>query len=194
MPTSKHALALLALGFCLAPALFADPCGMVPPLYIGPGVAIERTGLQKTYVFYRNGIETFAVRPGFKGKVDDFGMLIPMPTVPEIHKIADDTFAHIAAAIDPPEISVYLYPGRGIWGGPMPSSSARRMEAGSPERQRPPRPPSCRPHAMSQKPNRGRKRNPDRRSRQRDCPPAGLRSPRRLTSRVCNSSKQRTST
>ena len=46
----------------------------------------------------------FAVRPGFEGKVDNFGMLIPVPSVPAIKKISDDTFAHIAAAIDPPEI------------------------------------------------------------------------------------------
>ena len=25
-----------------------------------------------TYVFYKNGVETFVIRPGFTGKVDEF--------------------------------------------------------------------------------------------------------------------------
>ncbi|MHC4840817.1 MAG: DUF2330 domain-containing protein [Planctomycetota bacterium] len=107
----KPTLILSALALMLAPFVMADPCGMVPPIYRGPGPVpvLERQGLQKTYVFYKDGIETFAVRPGFRGDVKDFGMLIPVPSVPSLRKIADDTFAHIAAAIDPPEIDVYVY-------------------------------------------------------------------------------------
>ncbi|MCB9895702.1 MAG: DUF2330 domain-containing protein [Planctomycetes bacterium] len=110
----------------IASAASADPCGMVPPIWTGPGPAIERVGLQKTYVFYKDGVETFAVRPGFQGKVDNFGMLIPVPSVPAIKKIGDDTFAHIAAAIDPPEIEVYV--GDYGWGG-MPMEDAARPTA-----------------------------------------------------------------
>lgn len=101
------ALALTVVAALLAGIAQADPCGMVPPIWTGPGPAIERVGLQKTYVFHKDGVETFAVRPGFEGKVDNFGMLIPVPAVPSIKKISDDTFAHIDAAIDPPEVVVY---------------------------------------------------------------------------------------
>lgn len=88
----------------------ADPCGMVPPITATHADAITRTGAQKTYVFYKNGVESFVIRPGFKGKVDNFGMLIPFPTPPAIRKIPDELFSHITAAIDPPEIPVRLYP------------------------------------------------------------------------------------
>ena len=86
----------------------ADPCGMVPPIYTGPGKPIERIGEQMTYVFYDKGIETIAIRPGFKGKVDEFGMLIPFPTPPAIRKLPDNFFSHIAAAIDPPEVVMHV--------------------------------------------------------------------------------------
>ncbi|MCP3918052.1 MAG: DUF2330 domain-containing protein [bacterium] len=92
------------------PAL-ADPCGMVPPIYLGQGRPIERIGVQKTYVFYKDGIESIVIRPGFAGKVDEFGMLIPFPSPPAIRKVADDVFPHIAAAVDPPEVVVDLHPG-----------------------------------------------------------------------------------
>ncbi len=87
---------------------FADPCGMVPPIWIGSGPSIERIGLQKTYVFYKDGIESFVIRPGFQGDVDEFGMLIPFPTPPAIRKVADDVFPHVASAVDPPEVVVDL--------------------------------------------------------------------------------------
>ncbi|MCH6584217.1 MAG: DUF2330 domain-containing protein, partial [Proteobacteria bacterium] len=86
----------------------ADPCGMVPPIYNGPGNPITRIGQQQTYVFYKDGIETFVIRPGFQGKVDEFGMLIPFPTPPAVRKVPDDIFAHLAKAIDPPEVVVDL--------------------------------------------------------------------------------------
>ncbi|MBW2316953.1 MAG: DUF2330 domain-containing protein, partial [Deltaproteobacteria bacterium] len=86
----------------------ADPCGMVPPIYLGPAMPIARIGLQQTYAFYKNGIESIVIRPGFEGQVDEFGMLIPFPSPPAIRKIADDVFPHVAAAIDPPEVVVDL--------------------------------------------------------------------------------------
>ncbi|MCH7728152.1 MAG: hypothetical protein IH991_16990, partial [Planctomycetes bacterium] len=99
--------------FCLA-SLFsatakADPCGMVPPIYPGgQPVPLARTGLQQTYVFYKDGVETFVIRPGFTGKVEEFGMLIPFPTPPAIRKVPDHVFPHVAAAVDPPEVVVDL--------------------------------------------------------------------------------------
>jgi hypothetical protein len=88
----------------------ADPCGMVPPIYTGPGIPITRVGPQRTYVFYKDGVETYVIRPGFSGKVADFGMLIPFPTAPALRKVPDEVFSHIAAAVDPPEIVVDLRP------------------------------------------------------------------------------------
>ena len=88
----------------------ADPCGMVPPIYEGPGIPITRVGPQRTYVFYKDGVETYVIRPGFSGNVDDFGMLIPFPTPPALRKVPDEIFAQVAASIDPPEILVDLNP------------------------------------------------------------------------------------
>ncbi len=83
---------------------------MVPPIYAGPGSPIARIGLQQTYVFYDEGVESFVIRPAFQGKVDNFGMLIPFPTPPALRKVPDNVFSQIAAAVDPPEVVVDLNP------------------------------------------------------------------------------------
>lgn len=103
------ALALICV-IGLSSQLLADPCGMVPPIYTGPGSPIARIGLQQTYVFYDDGVESFVIRPGFEGKVDNFGMLIPFPTPPALRKVPDNVFDQIAAAVDPPEVVVNLLP------------------------------------------------------------------------------------
>lgn len=100
--------ALLAM--LLPSAASADPCGMVPPIYNGDAIPITRVGLQQTYVFYKDGVETFVIRPGFSGNVDEFGMLIPFPTPPSIRKVPDDIFGQIANAVDPPEVLIDLRP------------------------------------------------------------------------------------
>ena len=99
--------ALLGCGMFVG-VLSADPCGMVPPVYVGDDVPIARIGEQKTYVFFKDGVETVVIRPGFEGKVDEFGMLIPFPSVPDLRKVSDNIFPHIAAAIDPPEVVIDL--------------------------------------------------------------------------------------
>jgi hypothetical protein len=99
-----------ALASCPIAHVHADPCGMVPPVYVGEGVPIVRVGEQRTYVFYRDGIESFVIRPGFSGKTADFGMLIPFPEPPTIRKVDDGIFSHLAKAIDPPEVVVDLRP------------------------------------------------------------------------------------
>lgn len=86
----------------------ADPCGMVPPIYTGPGSPISRIGLQQTYVFYKDGVEGIVIRPGFQGNVDNFGMLIPFPNPPALRKVPDDIFSHLEKAVDPPEVVVDL--------------------------------------------------------------------------------------
>ena len=88
----------------------ADPCGMVPPITTDGTIPIARIGEQRTYVFFKDGVETFVIRPGFSGQVDEFGMLIPFPTPPALRKVADDVFEQITAAIDPPEVVVDLRP------------------------------------------------------------------------------------
>ena len=97
----------MSLILALAGVAVSDPCGMVPPIGVstGPGV-LQRDGAQRTYVMHSNGVETLALRPGFSGNVHEFGMLIPFPSVPEIRKIDDATFAHIEGAIEPPKMTV----------------------------------------------------------------------------------------
>ena len=108
--TSAAGVALLVAALAVPTDGIADPCGMVPPIAItgGPTPQIARTGAQRTWVMFDEGVETIALRPGFEGNVEDFGMLIPFPTPPAIRKISDDTFAHLEAAIDPPELRVQI--------------------------------------------------------------------------------------
>ncbi|MFT3839328.1 MAG: DUF2330 domain-containing protein [Myxococcaceae bacterium] len=104
----RIALACIAL---FATAAAADPCGMVPPIYPGGQmVPIVRTGAQRTYAFYKDGVETYVIRPGFTGKAEEFGMLIPFPSPPALRKVPDEVFLHMSAAIDPPEVIVDLRP------------------------------------------------------------------------------------
>ncbi|MDA7979722.1 MAG: DUF2330 domain-containing protein [Pirellulales bacterium] len=97
-------LAVLAFVIVVPGFAAADPCGMVPPIQITGTDAISRVGLQQTYVFYKDGVESIVIRPAFTGRVEEFGMLIPFPTPPALRKVGDDIFPHIAAAIDPPEV------------------------------------------------------------------------------------------
>ena len=64
-PARMIAIATLLLPLA-ASNLLADPCGMVPPVYIGDDVPIVRVGEQKTYVFFKEGVETVV-----QGQVDD---------------------------------------------------------------------------------------------------------------------------
>ena len=112
MPNRQFSIRLAGIAgvlltlLCFSPVAQADPCGMVPPIYTGPGSPITRTGLQQTYVFYKDGIETFVIRPGFEGKIDNFGMLIPFPNPPALRKVPDNLFEQIANAVDPPEVVI----------------------------------------------------------------------------------------
>jgi len=105
----------MLLSLALLSTALADPCGMVPPAWIpsaGGAPPIERVGDQQTYVFYADGIETIAIRPGFTGSVDEFGMLVPIPSAPALRKIGDATFTHLEAAVDAPMVTVNLYDDR----------------------------------------------------------------------------------
>ena len=121
MMTVLRPLLLMSPLLLLAAAMTAnaDPCGMVPPVFVGNEIPITRVGDQATYVFYKNGIETVVIRPGFEGKVDEFGMLIPFPSIPSLRKVSDNIFPHITKAIDPPEVVVYanVFPRPSLAGG-----------------------------------------------------------------------------
>src|SRR5207248_1155585 len=68
-------------------------------------------GDEQTYVFFKDGLETFVIRPGFSGKVEDFGMLISFPTPPALRKVSEDIFPQISKAIDPPEVATRTFAG-----------------------------------------------------------------------------------
>src|SRR3989454_8960257 len=118
---------VLATGSALA-----DPCGLVPPIYVNDNTSLVRVGDEQTYVFYKDGLETFVIRPGFSGKVEDFGMLISFPTPPALRKVSEDIFPQIAKAIDPPEVVVDLrlrfYKGLGGLGG-APTNALKESKA-----------------------------------------------------------------
>lgn len=118
----------------------ADPCGMVPPpppIEIMSGPTIERIGVQKTYVAFDRGVETMVLRPGFSGFVEEFGMLIPFPNVPTIRKVDDNIFAHIAAAVDPPEVIARVQRMQPRWGGRMKRAPSRSTAAPADEAEAP---------------------------------------------------------
>lgn len=92
----------LAAAALAATVAVADPCGMVPPPWTGTGPPIARVGAQRTYVFFRDGIESLTIRPEFEGRADEFGMLIPFPSPPSVTKAPDDVFEQIQSAVDPP--------------------------------------------------------------------------------------------
>ncbi len=124
----KFKTALLCLA--IAATAQADPCGMVPPIYSGDQIPITRIGEQNTYVFYKDGMETFVIRPGFRGNVEEFGMLIPFPTPPAIRKVPDNIFPHLAAAVDPPEVVIDLRPMPMPMAASAPAGGEARFGAG----------------------------------------------------------------
>ncbi len=105
----KTAILILALVCC---TVLSDPCGMVPPVILTAGTPeLMRSGNQLTYVFFKDGIEDIALRPGSKDKFTNFGMLIPFPAVPEIRKVPDNIFPHIEnGPLYPPQVVIDLCP------------------------------------------------------------------------------------
>src|SRR5262245_36535720 len=103
-------VAAVAISGSLVSRCLADPCGMVPPIYVNDTTSLVRVGDEQTYVFFKDGLETFVIRPGFSGKVEDFGMLISFPAPPALRKVSEDIFPQIAKAIDPPEVVLDVRP------------------------------------------------------------------------------------
>ena len=123
----------LALFLSLSGLATADPCGMVPPIGAGSNVPLQRDGVQRTYVMHSRGMETMVLRPGFTGSVEHFGMLIPFPSPPAVRKIDDATFAHIEAAVDPPQLQVSIYDPYLVFDDMDMSSAFRTFEEAAPQ-------------------------------------------------------------
>ena len=127
---------LLVALIAITTPVWADPCGLVPPISTqsDPARFLTRTGEQLTYVFFKDGIEDVALRPAFEGKVSEFGMLIPFPSPPAIRKVSDDLFYQIKNAVKPPEVKINLNPplpksaARGFSGGSAPSGDKKKLE------------------------------------------------------------------
>jgi uncharacterized protein DUF2330 len=116
---------VIALLVGLIAAAGADPCGMVPPISLdGDANVIERVGDQKTYVFRKGDLQTVVIHPGFQGNVDQFGMLIPFPTVPALRKMPDNVFEQLANAVEPPVIDYWVH-------RPMPKGAYRSAPSAS---------------------------------------------------------------
>ena len=94
---------LLLLVVAMTSPIWADPCGLVPPIatQTDPDRYLTRVGDQITFMFYKDGIEDVVLRPEFRGKVSEFGMLIPFPSPPAIRKVADDIFYNVKNAVNP---------------------------------------------------------------------------------------------
>jgi len=95
---------------CFSGNLKADPCGMVPPMIVANDNSqyLTRVGDQVTFAFFKDGIEDVVLRPAFKGSVEEFGMLIPFPSVPAIRKASDDILQQVAMAVEPPSVTIDL--------------------------------------------------------------------------------------
>src|SRR5262249_51220492 len=89
-------------------------------------------GDEQTYVFFKDGLETFVIRPGFAGKVEDFGMLISFPTPPALRKVSEDIFPQIGKAIDPPEVVLDLRPQTYFFALGLPTGGAAAPTAAQP--------------------------------------------------------------
>ena len=102
-------LVVVAVMVCTEGA-YADPCGMVPPITvkINPSQSIQRIGDQMTFVFFKDGIEDIIINPSFKGKISEFGMLVPFPSAPAIRSVPDDIFQQVMNAVEPPKCTVQV--------------------------------------------------------------------------------------
>ena len=134
--TMRRTAWMFLIATAVGTPLWADPCGLVPPIVTrqNPERFLMRKGDQITFVFFKNGIQDVVLRPAFEGKVDEFGMLIPFASVPAIRKVADDVFAQIADAVQPPTVTIDLSPPKpraaafGVRGGAVPKRKGGKLE------------------------------------------------------------------
>jgi hypothetical protein len=79
-------------------ALLAPVCiAMCPPCHRDPE-QIKIVDAQRVVVFHRAGMEDLILQSAYKGKAGDFGMILPLPDVPEI-RMANDKFCDALAEL-----------------------------------------------------------------------------------------------
>ncbi len=70
---------------------------MCPPCHRDPRT-IEIVDAQRVVVFHRGGMEDLVLQSAYKGRAGDFGMILPLPDVPEI-RMADAKFCDEVAKL-----------------------------------------------------------------------------------------------
>lgn len=86
----RKSLYILTLFALILPQLvMADGMLMPPPRYW-----IQETA-QKAAIFYDDGVETMVVSITFQGDAEDFGWIIPAPSMPTITKGSDELFTSL---------------------------------------------------------------------------------------------------
>jgi hypothetical protein len=82
--------AILALG-----AASLDVFGEACTTFHRINATLLREGDQAMYVYYRNGWESIALYPGFRGDVKDFGLCMALPSIPDFRMEKPELFAEL---------------------------------------------------------------------------------------------------
>lgn len=77
-------LAAAAAAAALAPTLSTH--AMCPP-FTRPEQIVDVDGDQRVFIYHRNGVQDLVLQTSVKGSGSDFGMLLPLPSVPDIRKV-----------------------------------------------------------------------------------------------------------
>lgn len=83
-------LALLCAMVACAAAM-CPPCGTDPDL-------IKVVDPQRVYVFHRAGWEDLILETSYQGKAEDFGMILPVPSVPDVRMVQHAFFDAVTRA------------------------------------------------------------------------------------------------
>jgi hypothetical protein len=58
----------------------------------GPDQIVEVDGDQRVFIYHRNGMEDLVLQASIRGDGSDFGMVLPLPAVPDIRKVERSFF------------------------------------------------------------------------------------------------------
>ncbi len=129
---------LVAGGVHLSAPNEAEACGcFVPP---DPSVPIVQAG-ERILFGMQNGIVTSHIQVQYSGAAEEFGWLLPMPSIPEMELGTDELFAQLIANTQPKYRLDREYRGdcpfdpfrNGGFGGQSPSDSSSEGDPGSDE-------------------------------------------------------------
>jgi len=70
--------------------------GIVPP-----GRVYEPVNATEAFISYENGIQTLVLKPEWKGDVDDFAIVFPTPSKPEVEEAPLTLFEELEDATNP---------------------------------------------------------------------------------------------